>query len=541
MEKGVLSARAYHWGTSHGRNQITPHYLDFDKYPLPFKSYEFLGKTYLSTDFQKHDLGFLELLSKRQEQASMNLKILSHILFLSYGVTFRKDTGSIPFLLRTVPSAGGLYPCHIYVGINHLDGLETGVYYFDPIQGCVGRIRDQTKCHSENSGMDEKHFLSGKPRIFFMVTAFFYNSAWKYRQRAFRYMLLDSGHLIENLGLALNLYGVNHSILYDFTDDDVSKLLGLDPTLEVPLVCVSVPIGKSVSEPDDESKGRVQEDKEKIANSLLGLSTPVRYEILEQIHASGIPIVPERPLSAPKITGKTGIKTVVLSLETGQKKTAQKVQSPSFEDSVIHRRSRRNFTHEKIHTHDWSALFTRVFCNLFSGPYFFEPDFFDPVFFDKGTENQQSLDKNTLDQAARAKTNLTLGMICQNLQGLDDGFHIFSQDFSQLELMTEGRLAPKLANVCLNQEWIRAAGINFLFMANLVELEKIFGPRGYRYIMFNAGRIAQRIYLAAQDLGFGCCGIGAFYDEEAKILLDLNEDAALLYGVAAGPVKKMVG
>jgi hypothetical protein len=45
MEKRVLSARAYHWGTSHGRNQITPHYLDFDKYPLPFKSYEFLGKT----------------------------------------------------------------------------------------------------------------------------------------------------------------------------------------------------------------------------------------------------------------------------------------------------------------------------------------------------------------------------------------------------------------------------------------------------------------------------------------------------------------
>jgi hypothetical protein len=29
------------------------------------------------------------------------------------------------------------------------------------------------------------------------VTGTFFNSAWKYRERAFRYLLLDSEHLVE--------------------------------------------------------------------------------------------------------------------------------------------------------------------------------------------------------------------------------------------------------------------------------------------------------------------------------------------------------
>jgi len=525
MKKGVLSARAYHWGTSHIRNKIPPHYLDFDKYPLPFKSYEFFGETKLSTDFPNHDLDLFELLCKKTTQASMDLINLSHVLFLSYGVTFRKETGSIPFLLRTVPSAGGLYPCHLYVGINHVDGLGTGVYYFDPIQGRLGRIRNHTRYHPEDSGLDAKHFSDGRPSVFFIVTASFYTSAWKYRQRAFRYMLLDSGHLLENLDLALDLYGVNHSIFYDFKDDYVSTLLGLDPALEVPLAWVSTYGDKSVSDSGRKAKNHKERDKGKIALSVKDKTKPVRYEVLEQIHAAGIPIVPERSLPESKVIDKPSIKTVVLS-----RKTIQKNQDQGFKNSVIYRRSRRNFIPGKIHTRDWSALFDRIFCNLFPDPLFSTPE----------TRGKHDFTQKTLDQAAKVKKFLSLGMICQNLQDLDDGFYIFPRDFSQLELMAEGRFAPKLANVCLDQEWIKAAGINFLFMANLKELEKAFGPRGYRYIMFNAGRIAQRIYLAAHDLGFGCCGIGALYDEEAKSLLELNEDSALLYGVAAGPVKKMV-
>ena len=55
--------------------------------------------------------------------------------------------------------------------------------------------------------------------------------------------------------------------------------------------------------------------------------------------------------------------------------------------------------------------------------------------------------------------------------------------------------------------------------------------------MMHAGRIGQRLYMAAQELGMGCCGIGAMYDYEAADLLGLAPGGRLLYALSAGPLK----
>ncbi|RLB41876.1 MAG: dehydrogenase, partial [Deltaproteobacteria bacterium] len=76
-----------------------------------------------------------------------------------------------------------------------------------------------------------------------------------------------------------------------------------------------------------------------------------------------------------------------------------------------------------------------------------------------------------------------------------------------------------------------------LFVSNLRVLDKTMGSRGYRHAMLEAGRIGQLIYLLATSMELGCCGIGAFYDDEATRILDLNESSKPLYLVALGPVK----
>ena len=80
------------------------------------------------------------------------------------------------------------------------------------------------------------------------------------------------------------------------------------------------------------------------------------------------------------------------------------------------------------------------------------------------------------------------------------------------------------------------AAVQFLFMANLREIDEKTGPRGYRYALMNAGRLGQRLYLGAAALNIGCCGIGALYDAEARDLLFLSSGSALLYLVAVGPL-----
>jgi SagB-type dehydrogenase family enzyme len=62
-----------------------------------------------------------------------------------------------------------------------------------------------------------------------------------------------------------------------------------------------------------------------------------------------------------------------------------------------------------------------------------------------------------------------------------------------------------------------------------------YGDRGYRYVHFEAGAIGQRMYLAAEALGLGATGIGAFFDEEVSRYLGLSSKLGqVVYHFAIG-------
>jgi nitroreductase len=76
-------------------------------------------------------------------------------------------------------------------------------------------------------------------------------------------------------------------------------------------------------------------------------------------------------------------------------------------------------------------------------------------------------------------------------------------------------------------------------IGDLERAARIHGDRGYRYVHFEAGAIGHRLYLAAESLGMGATGIGAFYDEEVHRYLHLTpEQGQVVYHFAIGyPVR----
>jgi SagB-type dehydrogenase family enzyme len=139
------------------------------------------------------------------------------------------------------------------------------------------------------------------------------------------------------------------------------------------------------------------------------------------------------------------------------------------------------------------------------------------------------------------RSALSVGFLAGNVTDLDPGFYTLDMEEGSISLVSEGSMMDEMARVCLDQAWLRNCDLHFLFLSNLELLETTWGTRGYRLAMLTAGRLGQRIYLAATSMGMGCCGIGAFYDREAAELLGLNTSSALLYLVAAGPLKKRPG
>ena len=435
-----VSAVQYHDRTSHIRHRITPHSLDFSKYPAPFKTYAYQDRILLDNGNDTHQVrrenqadknlnALLDQVMARQvpdkEQKEHNdLKTVSRILALSYGVTLADRARGI--LFRRVPSAGGLYPCQLYLSVDKMSGVETGLYYCDTVQGFLGKINSRP--------LDMKTVLPGRARAgsYLVITGVFYHSAWKYRERAFRYLLLDAGHLTESVLLAARAEKMHARVAYDFDDQGLIQGLDLDVASEVPLACLFLSAGEAVEDMPDTQPFHP-------AKTMPAPFAPVRYEILENVYKTGSAIVQSRVSNqCPGVFQQipSGFTPIPAS---------NFVPDISFAHACTHRRSRRNFVVRELPCSVWAAFFRQIFSGIFS-------------------------DHTPEETGGFAKKFLVPAMICQNLEGLADGLYTLSSDGTQLACMRPGRLADALARICLDQpgcgeffvsgrSWSRGIGI----------------------------------------------------------------------------------
>lgn len=144
----------------------------------------------------------------------------------------------------------------------------------------------------------------------------------------------------------------------------------------------------------------------------------------------------------------------------------------------------------------------------------------------------------SLPESVYARSVAT-GFLVNQVEGMAEGFYVLNPEHNGIGMVEQGPFTGKMARICLDQMWLANAGVHFLFLTDLHVLDRTWGAQGYRYAMLTAGRMGQRLYVAATAMGLGCCGIGALYDGEAAALLGLNEASRLLYLVAVGAVKKM--
>ena len=80
----------------------------------------------------------------------------------------------------------------------------------------------------------------GEAQVCFVVSGIFQRTRWKYHERAYRYVLLEAGHLGQNLYLAATALGLNVCGVGAFFDEPLNELLGIDGQTEAALYLVTV-------------------------------------------------------------------------------------------------------------------------------------------------------------------------------------------------------------------------------------------------------------------------------------------------------------
>jgi SagB-type dehydrogenase family enzyme len=338
-----------------------------------------------------------------------------------------------------------------------------------------------------------------------MLSGIFFRSSWKYRKRAFRYVLLDTGHLVENLASALAFAGLSCSVRYDFVDERLCSLVGLDRSKEACFAIVDVRLDRRLNGAGgDVAPAEPMVPDVGVTDASRVSSHEVTYDAVKQIYFTSSERLKDcRPDSRMQL---------VILPEPRQWFPVRQQDVKSFGTDYIGavqgRRSRRNFVREPIPVMSFMRLLWLM--GMTPGS-------------DMGVKPCLS--------------PVSTGFLVGHVEGFDQGFYRFDGENNRYGLLNQGSFVEQMAGICLDQLWLANAGALFLFMANLKALDDSCGARGYRYAMLDAGELGQRLYMGSTALGLGCCGIGAFYDNEARDLLSLNDESYLLYLVAVGKVK----
>jgi len=116
------------------------------------------------------------------------LQGLGRLLRLSAGVVrfrARRPSPAGVWRFRAAGSAGGRFPLEVYVAAHGVEGLEDGVYWYDPVAHALVRIAPPP--------------LGDDLATTVVVTGVAWRTAWRYTERGFRHVYWDAGSMLGQL------------------------------------------------------------------------------------------------------------------------------------------------------------------------------------------------------------------------------------------------------------------------------------------------------------------------------------------------------
>ncbi|XRO75078.1 SagB/ThcOx family dehydrogenase [Methanocaldococcus sp. 28A] len=133
--------------------------------------------------------------------------------------------------------------------------------------------------------------------------------------------------------------------------------------------------------------------------------------------------------------------------------------------------------------------------------------------------------------SAGATYPLEIYVNVKDVVGLEEGVYKYIPERHSIVRVLDEEVGYELALASLKQMFIAVAPIVLIITANYERTTRVYGDRGFRYVYMEVGCVSQNIYLMATSLGLGTVAVGAFYDNEIKEILKIDEYPLLLMPV----------
>jgi len=176
----------------------------------------------------------------------LQLEDLSRLLRLGHGITgvLASPDEATRQPVRAAPSGGAIFPVELFPIVTAVDGVEAGVYHYHPARNVLELVRRGNQIDALGEATSDPSTFQ-HAGVTIALAASFGKTSFKYGERGYRFVLLEAGHVAQNLLLAATSAGLGAVAIGGFLDDDLNSLTGLDGVDEA--VLYMVVIGKTPS------------------------------------------------------------------------------------------------------------------------------------------------------------------------------------------------------------------------------------------------------------------------------------------------------
>lgn len=164
----------------------------------------------------------------------LSLQEVSQLLWAAQGVTDSQRG------FRTAPSAGATYPLEVYVTLGKVEGLDGGLYRYDPGSHQLYRESGEDLRDELYRAALEQAAVRDAP-VVMVLTAIYGRTTARYGERGVRYVHMEAGHAAQNVYLQAASCGLGAVVIGAFDDSEVQGIMGLSED-EHPLYLI--PLGK---------------------------------------------------------------------------------------------------------------------------------------------------------------------------------------------------------------------------------------------------------------------------------------------------------
>lgn len=170
----------------------------------------------------------------------LSLEELSFLLWATQGVRV-VDENKV-WTKRAVPSGGGRQPYETYLLVSRVDGIKRGIYRYLPIEHKLLLVTESLPTADELMDKAWGQNFIGKSAVVFAWAAIPYKSEWRYSLVSYKDILIEAGHVCQNLYLACEAIGAGTCAIAAYEQKAMDELLQIDGENEI-TVYLS-PVGK---------------------------------------------------------------------------------------------------------------------------------------------------------------------------------------------------------------------------------------------------------------------------------------------------------